>query len=170
MQNLTSFIGKHSNELKMMVYSIFIYLHIDTDVVNVLLILMAMDTLFGVRKSLVLGDVFKFSLLWFGIITKLLVLLIPMTLALVGKGLGYDFKPLVDIVMRVLVVAEGISILSSYYMIRTKKRIENIDVVTKLLLAVRNLLLKLMNFFIGKIESMPVEIDELNKDNNNENK
>lgn len=170
MQNIYNIISRYTDQLKVMVYTIFVFLHIDTDVVNILMVLMLLDTIFGIWKSLVLGEVFKFSVLLFGIITKVLVLLIPMTLALVGKGLGYNFKPLVDIVMRVLVVAEGISIFSSFYMIRTKKRIENIDVVTKLLLAVRNSLLKFMAYFIGKIETLPGNPDEIKDNSINENK
>lgn len=167
--NLFNVVSRHANELKVMIYSVFVYLNIDTDVVQVLMWLMLFDTIFGVWKSLVLGEVFKFKLLLFGVVSKLFVLLIPMALALVGKGLGYVLTPIVDIVLRVLVVAEGISIFSSFYMIRTKKRIENIDVITLLLSAVRNKLLQLANYFIGKIDTTPVEIPMPEKEENSNN-
>ncbi len=144
----------HINEIKTAIYSAFVFLHIDTEVVKVLLFLMLFDTIFGIVKSIVMGVKFDFKVLLGGIINKTLTLLIPMTLALVGQGLKkYDFTPLVDMVLRILVVAEGFSILTSFYVIKTKKEVENFDIITLLLAALRQNVMKLLKAWLGKIDT-----------------
>jgi len=56
-----------------------------------------------------------------GVLSKLLSLLIPITLALVGKGVGVDLKYLVDVSISVLIVYEGWSIISNIGQIRQKE-------------------------------------------------
>lgn len=151
---------KYANEVKAAIYGAFIFLNIDADIVHILTLLMLLDTVFGIAKAFVLGDKISFKILFFGLTTKSLILLIPMTLALVGKGLkAYDFTPLVDVVLKILVVSEGLSIFTSMYSIKTKKRVENIDFVTMLLSSIRKGLMKLIQMWLGQIEN-PNEINK----------
>ena len=152
---------KYAGEIKAAIYTAFIFLNIDLDIVKILTILMCLDTIFGITKSLVLGDKVSFKILFFGLSTKMLVLLIPMTLALIGKALkGYDFTPIVNIVLKVLVVAEGISIFTSMYSIKTKQKVENIDFISMLLNSIRKGLTKILKMWLGQIENP----NELNND------
>jgi toxin secretion/phage lysis holin len=144
---------KYANEIKNTIYITFAFLNIDLDIVKILMVLMLFDTAFGVIRSLVLGDKFSFKMLFFGLSTKMLILLIPMTLALVGKGLKYDFTPMVNVVMKVLVVAEGISIFTSMYSIKTKSKVENVDFISMLLNSIRKGLTKLLKMWLGEIEN-----------------
>ena len=147
---------KHFDEIKAALYSTALFLNINLEIVQILMILMALDTVFGIIKALRLGDQFNFGILFWGFSTKLLILIIPMVLALVGKGLGYDFTPLVDGVMKVLVLAEGFSIFTSMYVIKTKEKVKNVDVVSMLLSSIRKGFMSTINVLLKKIEK-PIE-------------
>lgn len=151
---MKNFIYQHVNEIKTSLYFAFVFLNIDTDIVKVLMLLMLIDTLSGVIKSLGLKEKFNFKILFFGLCSKLLILLIPMVLALVGRGISktYNFSPLLDSVLKVLVVAEGLSIITNFYVLKTKKEIQNIDIVTLLLSAIRKAMLSIINSTLNKIK------------------
>lgn len=152
---MKKFLFTHLNEIKTAVYLAFAFLNIDTDIVKVLMLLMLIDTLSGVVKSLAMKERFDFKVLFFGLCSKLLILLIPMVLALVGKGISktYDFSPVLDSVLKILVVAEGLSIISNFYVLKTKREIQNIDIVTLLLSAIRKGMLSIINSTLNKIQN-----------------
>ena len=110
--------------VKIAIYSFFAYLGIDANVVEILFILMCTDTLLGAGKAVRLGGLFSFKRLLWGVVTKLSVLVIPMIIALVAKGLSFDFKWFVLAVLNVLIVAEGFSAITNILSIRSKKHIE----------------------------------------------
>lgn len=151
---MKNFFYNHINEIKTGLYLSFAFLNIDTDIVKVLMMLMLIDTLSGVIKSLSIGKRFDFKVMFFGLCSKLLILLIPMVLALVGKGISktYDFSPILDGVLKVLVVAEGLSIITNFYVLKTKKEVQNIDIVSLLLTAIRKGMLSIINSILQKIE------------------
>lgn len=163
------YLAKYGAEIKGMIYGAFLFLNIDTDVVKILLCLMLFDTVLGLAKSIRLNIRVSLKILIFGVVTKALVLLIPMTLALMGKALKMgDFTPLVDVVLRVVVVAEGISIFTNFYSIRIRKPVENVDVITMLLSSIRKGLLRLVRSFLVKIETPAGVVNEVEPENNNE--
>lgn len=140
--------------MKGLAYGIFVFLNIDTDVVKILMILMAIDTLAGMCKAGVLKVKISLSVLFWGLMTKLLVLLIPMTLALVGKALKMgDFTPMVAVVLRIVVVAEALSIFTNFYSIRIRKPVENLDIITLLLSSIRKWMLKLIQSLLAKVDA-----------------
>jgi phage-related holin len=151
---MKEFSSYHINEIKTAIYSIFIFLNIDTDVVQVLCWLMFIDTFSGIIKSFVLEKRFDFKILFFGICSKLLILLIPMVIALVGKGISktYDFTPILDAVLKILVVSEGLSIITNLYVVRTKKDVKNFDAVTLILSHIRKWMQKIIEKTIDKVE------------------
>lgn len=61
------FLTEHINELKTAIYLSFIYLNIDTDIVKILMLLMAFDTVSGIMKSWKLLKQFYFKVLFFGL-------------------------------------------------------------------------------------------------------
>lgn len=151
---LFEFIQEHIDELKALLYSTFIYLNLDVDVVKILLWLMLIDTVSGILKAFILSKRFDFKVLFFGICSKLLVLLIPMVVALVGKGISktYDFVIVLDCILKVLVVSEGLSTITNFYVIKTKKEVKNFDVITLLLSSIRNLLLRIIKSTVKEID------------------
>lgn len=150
---MKEFAHNHLNELKTAVYLIFAFLNIDTDIVKILMYLMLIDTISGIMKSVAMKVMFDFKVLFFGLCSKLLILLIPMVVALVGKGISktYDFSPILDVVLKILVVAEGLSVITNFYVIKTKKEVKNIDIVTMLLTAIRKTMLSIINGLLDKI-------------------
>lgn len=145
-------ISEYLNEIKLLLYGIFMYLEMDTGIVKVLFYLMVMDTFLGVIKTIVLNNQFSFKKLVLGFVSKLAVLLIPTALALMSKGLNYNFKWFVTIVMDLLIVSDGISIISNIIAIKTKKEVENFDAMTLTLKAIRNGLIQLFKRLLVTID------------------
>lgn len=140
-------------KLVLVIYAAFAYIDINMDVVKVLFCLMLIDTFSGSIKAIVLGHKYKFKILLIGIVSKITILLIPITLGLMGKGMDYDFKWFINLVIDLLIVSEGISIITNLIQIRTKKELDNFDFITKVLKAIRKGLIKLFNGFIKGVES-----------------
>ena len=69
-----------------------------------------------------------------------------------SKGLNYNFRWFVTIVVNVMIVSDGISIFSNAIAIKTKQPIANYDVITELLKAIRTGLINLFRKFIQQIE------------------
>ncbi|GGG28904.1 hypothetical protein GCM10011344_32170 [Dokdonia pacifica] len=140
------------NELKILIYTFFVYIDIDVELLKVLFCLILIDTFLGIVKTFVLEEAFSFKKLILGLVSKIAVLLIPMSLALMGKGLNYDFNWFVTLVMDLLIVSDGISIFSNVIAIRTKKEVKNFDALTKLLKTIRSSLIKLFKRFLDTID------------------
>ncbi|MFT5890883.1 MAG: toxin secretion/phage lysis holin [Dokdonia sp.] len=145
-------IVEYSNEFKILAYSLFVYLEIDVELLKVLFCLMLIDTFLGVIKVIVLEKIFSFKRLIQGLVSKIAILLIPISLTLMGKGLNYDFKWFVTLVIDLLIVSDGISIFSNAIAIRTKKEVKNFDALTTLLKTVRCSLIKLFTRFLDTID------------------
>ncbi|MFW0739658.1 phage holin family protein [Flavobacterium sp. T12S277] len=145
-------ISEYSNELKLVLYGIFVYLEMDAEIVKVLFYLMVLDTFLGVVKTIVLNNPFSFKKLALGFVSKLAVLLIPTALALMSKGLNYNFKWFITIVMDLLIVSDGISIISNIIAIKTKKEVENFDAMTLILKSIRNRLIQLFKRILITID------------------
>ncbi|MBE8725784.1 phage holin family protein [Flavobacterium hungaricum] len=145
-------ISEYLNELKLLLYLVFIYLDMDTGIVRVLFYLMVMDTFLGIVKTIVLNNAFSFKKLALGFVSKLAVLLIPTALALMSKGLNYNFKWFVTIVVDLLIVSDGISIISNIIAIKTKKEVENFDAMTLILKSIRNRLILLFKRLLITID------------------
>lgn len=149
--------------IKAFMYGMFVSLDINTDVVTVLTTLMGIDTLVGVIKAVVLKKKVSFNIFFWGLMTKLTILIIPMVIALVAKGVGFNFKWLVDIVMDILVLSEGFSILSNIVSIREKREVKNKDVVSDLLNSIRKGMLRIIEKLTKTIEEAGDE-EEPNND------
>ena len=144
---------EHANEIKLLVYGMFIYLEMEVEIVKILFFLMVIDTVLGVIKTIVLNKTFSFKTLALGFVSKLAVLLIPMALALMSKGLNYDFKWFVTLVMDLLIVSDGISIFSNAIAIKSKKEVENFDAITQILRATRMALIALFKKFLSNLDT-----------------
>lgn len=150
-EKLTEILGVENKPfletLRFCTYGVFLYLDIDVDIVAILSILMIFDMCFGVLKSLRLGSKFQFKTMMWGFVTKLSLLMIPMTVALMGKALGRDFVWTVDLAIKALVVNEGLSILANILSVKQRKNIENFDFIS---LFIEHL----QEYFINKMKSI----------------
>lgn len=134
------------NQLKTLIYSIFIYLNMETEPVTVFCWLMITDTILGAIKVLRIDYTkFNFKELFLGFVIKPTLLVIPMTIALIGKGIGYDLRLLVSLSIKILIVSEGISIISNLISIKTKEETKDFDIITRLLKKTRLFLMNIAN-------------------------
>jgi len=92
------------------------------------------------------GDIVEF---WAGLLKKASLLIIIMVLALISKGLGFDdFKQMVTIVMKIMVLNEGISVFNCIRSIRAKKEFKSNDFISVLIEKVESNLTKYMDKLI----------------------
>lgn len=136
---------------KVSLYALFIYLGIDINVTGVLFALMMIDTLLGVIKVFTLKEQFTFRRLLWGFVTKISILTIPLTVALMAKGVSLDMKPFVVVVMDILIVAEAFSIFTNMLSIRSRQKIENRDFVTILITKLRDLMARIVDRLFGNL-------------------
>lgn len=146
----------YANELKLLLYGVFMYLELDIEIVKVLFFLMVIDTFLGIVKSIVLNNTFSFKKLALGFVSKLAILLIPVALALMSKGLNYNFKWFVTLVINLLIVSDGISVFSNILAIKTKKEVENFDAMTAALKTFRTFLIKNFKKILVAIDSKEI--------------
>ena len=73
---------------------------------------------------------------------------------MVAKGISksYDFTPVLDAVLRLLVVSEGLSIITNFYVIKTKKEVKNFDIISMLLSTLRKGMLAIINGTLKTLE------------------
>jgi hypothetical protein len=155
--------------VKYMLYALFMFLNIDSKVVEILAWLMVLDTVFGIVKTISLGQRFTFNRLIMGFVSKLSVLLLPMTVALIGIGLSFNFKWFVDVTLDLLIVSEGISIFTHFVSIKQMEEIKNDDLVSKIINAVRNAFLKLFKKLLGSLEDEPQQHQNNDSHGNKDN-
>lgn len=152
-------------EFTLLVYWVFSYLDINVDFILALIVLMLVDTVVGIAKGFSFSKKITFRRLFSGLMTKVSILLLPFLLALVAKNLAprYDFTPLVDIMLDIMLVSEFISILTNIISIKTKKEIKNFDIITRLLKAFRSYLVKFANVLLLKVQEPEDEKEESDK-------
>lgn len=146
------------NKLKAISYAvitpILTFTGIKEDIIIILSILIVFDILTAVIRELVTKEGrFKSAALWIGIGSKGLIILIPVLLALVGKGIGMDFKWFVDMSLSALVVAEAYSTLGNIVQIRKNdKSIDEQDAVTMVIKAIESVLKEIVTIMISKFK------------------
>ena len=134
-----------------MLYALFVYLDINAELFSILFGFMMLDSLLGGIKALRMGKRFSFRKLLIGISIKFVFLIVPFLLAFLGKGLGYELSIAVDSVMKILLVSEALSIFGNIYTIKTKENVESVDVVSKLLKAIRSRLKKILDTLLNSL-------------------
>lgn len=158
--------GKIIWSIKHLLYLVFAYLEIDIEVFIILIGFMCMDSLIGSIASVRIGNPFSFKKLLWGFCLKLCFLIIPLIVALLGKGLGHNYGLGVDIVMKVLILSEAYSIFGNIYTAKNKKKVHKMDVISMVLKSSRLLIKKLIKMFLDKIEQGDKCFNE--KENNDE--
>jgi len=141
---------KFIDQIKAFLYGVVVYLQIDKEIASVLIILIFIDMFTGAVKASVIPTMkFKSTTFWAGLLKKSLLLIIIMVLALVAKGLGFaDFKQMVTIVMKIMVLNEGISIFNSIRSIIAKKEFKSNDFISLLIEKIEYNLTKYMDKLI----------------------
>lgn len=141
---------EYLNQIKAFLYGIVLFLQIDKDIALILVSLIFLDMVLGAIKSVLVPDLeFKITTFWSGLLKKALLLIIIMILALVAKGLGFDdFKYMVTVVMKIMVLNEGISSFNNIRSVYEKKEYKSNDFISILIEKIEKYLTKYMDKII----------------------
>lgn len=120
------------------------YLSLNTEVIAIFAGLLGLDIITGWLKVLSLGIKPRSWRLANGIISKVVLITIPIVMALGAKAIHVDISGLFYIVIDALILSEVYSILGNIYTINTKKHAEEFDVLSKILKLIRNTLNNLL--------------------------
>lgn len=141
------------DQFKAFIFGVLLYLQIDKEMSIILISLIFADMFVGGLKSMILEDLtFKFKTFYAGIIRKSLLLIIIMVLALISKGLGFnDFKLMVTIVIKAMILSEGISVINNVRSVFDKKEHKSTDFISAIIGKISSYLQyymeKIMKFF-----------------------
>lgn len=114
------------------------FLEIDTKKLSILVVLMCIDMLTGTLKAYRTKENIT-SRRWIaGFLSKLVVLLVPFTIALMAIGVDFDVKWFIGFSLSIMVIAEAYSILGNIYTFKTGEAVEEIDAVSAIIKVLRN--------------------------------
>ena len=134
-----------SNIIKCIFYGFLVLININYDFAIFLCVAMFIDMGFGITASLVLGIKFKKKTFLLGFLVKMLILIIPFTVAVLAMALNFNFILLADFAVRLLLANECLSILANFLSIKNKKRVENVDIISIFINWIRKIALNAIN-------------------------
>ena len=106
------------------------------------------------REVVVKGGRFRSRTLWVGLASKGLLILIPMMLVLVGKGIGLELKWLAELSLSVLILAEFYSTLGNIVQIRKNdKSIDEQDAVTMLIKGIEGIIKDIITTLLSRLKN-----------------
>ncbi len=116
------------------------FLEIDAKKLSILVVLMCIDMLTGTFKAYRTKENITSCRLIAGFLSKLVVLLVPFTIALMAKGVDFDVKWFIGFSLSIMVIAEAYSILGNIYTFKTGEAVSEIDAVSAIIKVLRNFL------------------------------
>lgn len=122
---------------------LFTWLGLDVEVFIVFAFLLILDYLSGLGKARVLGHQITSNKMKYGIVSKLSLIIIPLTLALAAKGVKIDATNVLYVGMNILILSELYSIIGNIYALRTKEELPEYDAVAALGKRIRTWLIKM---------------------------
>jgi phage-related holin len=130
------------------------FLGISYGLIFLLWFFMVFDTLLGLIASIVINgwDSITKTRFWAGILTKISILFIPLSLAITGALAGFNLNIFVFSSIYVLIANDAISCFTNLLSIKTKKRYINRDLVEILINALRSSIYKFAEGIITKIK------------------
>ena len=87
---------------KLGLYGAFAYLDVPIEIFTILITFIGFDTFLGALASMRMGKEFNFKILLWGFCLKIGILILPLIVALLAKGLEMDFKFLVVLTIKIL--------------------------------------------------------------------
>lgn len=119
-----------SNIIKCFFYGFFALINLNYDMALFLFFAMMIDMFLGVVKGIILHEKISPRIFMFGFVTKLLLLIIPFTVSVLGIALEMNFVWTADLAVRILLANECLSILANILSVKNRKKVENIDLIT----------------------------------------
>jgi len=152
-------IGNYTEEgylgAKLLLISSMSFLGINFGLAFLLWFFMVSDTILGVAASIALGgwQAITHCRFWSGILTKIAILFIPLSLALTAALAGFNLNIFVLTAMYVLIANDAISCFTNLLSIKTKERYINRDLVEMLINGLRSIIYTTAKNLIDKIKS-----------------
>jgi phage-related holin len=130
------------------------FLGISYGLISLLWFFMVFDTILGLIASVIINgwDSITKTRFWAGILTKISILFIPLSLAITGALAGFNLNIFVFSSIYVLIANDAISCFTNLLSIKTKKRYINRDLVEILINALRSSIYKFAEGIITKIK------------------
>lgn len=120
--------------------SLIAALGLDVTKFFILSFLMVLDLVTGVTKAYVRKEDVTSRRLSAGFLSKVMVLLIPLTVAVMAKGIDVDMVWFISFTISILIVAEAYSVVGNVYTIKTGEAVKEIDAVSAIVKALRRIL------------------------------
>ena len=132
--------------LKNLIYIPILFVGLPIENYSILFYLMVFDIITGLIASYVIRGKhsLKSHVFTVGILSKLLIMLIPLVIALVAKGIDIDIVWFASHALSLFILSEGYSIIGNIISIRQRKYIAEFDAISWVLNFLRKGLLKFM--------------------------
>lgn len=111
-----------------------------TEAFAIFAVLIILDTFTGVVRSITIrgGQSFTSLQLTGGVISKGLIISVPLIIAWAGRGAGFDLTLVAQGVLSVLILAEAYSVLGNIHAIHVKRDVKEFDAIAWILGKVRD--------------------------------
>lgn len=143
MLETTALIKIFYNSIVILISSILAYLNIEKEPMMLLAILLIIDYATGLYKAKILEQSITSNKMKYGVVSKMLLLLIPIVIAIGAKGVGADFEYALLVGINILIISEIYSIIGNIYSSRTKEELPEWDAVAIISKKIRTFLIKL---------------------------
>lgn len=151
---------------KLALISSMTVLGVSYGLITLLWFFMASDTILGVIKAVTLNGwpAVSKAKFWGGLLTKIAILFIPLSLALTGALAGYDLNIFVITSIWVLIANDAASCYTNLLSIKRRQNYENKDLVVWLINALRYVIYASVRNAIEKIKKAEFCEDEDKED------
>jgi len=111
-----------------------------TEAFAIFAVLIVLDTFTGVIRSITIrgGQSFTSMQLTSGVVSKGLIISVPLVIAWAGRGAGLDLTLIATGVLSVLILAEAYSVLGNIHAIHVKRDVKEFDAIAWILSKVRD--------------------------------
>ncbi|BCD61760.1 hypothetical protein NrS5_56 [Nitratiruptor phage NrS-5] len=142
--------NEHIGLVKAILFAIYMaigsalsYLGLNHEMIGLFVALLVVDYITGLAKARRLNISITSQRMKYGIVSKFVLLLIPIAVAIAAKIVGVDYDKILYIGINILALSELYSILGNIYSIRTRQELPEYDAVAAIGHRVRKFLLKL---------------------------
>lgn len=130
------------NFLIAIISGLLAYLELDAEAIIALTVLLGVDYVTGLFKAKRINESITSNKMKYGIASKMILVVIPISIALGAKGVDVDMGMLVIVCVNILIFSEMYSILGNIACITSGKVLPEIDAPSIIAKQIRNFLIK----------------------------
>ena len=121
--------------------TMLMYLGLNAEAVVGLAVLLVIDMVTGVAKEFKMGRMPQSRRFTNGLVSKVILVLIPFILAIAAKAVSIDITVMIWVVINALILSEAYSSIANIYTISTGKEVEEFDAMSHILRFIRERLI-----------------------------